>query len=491
MSLDSIVQLTISRQTTVVSRPGFGVPLIVAYHTKWPERVRTYTDLQGVVDDGFTTSDPVYMMASALMSQNPKVPKFAVGRRALAPTMTVVVTPAVRNATRYAVVIGSTTFEYTSDADATLAEITSAITSAINAASWQASTAYSVDAHVTNDDGKVYVCRTAGTSAAAGGPTGTGVGIVDGSCVWDYAGPEVAVTATDLGTRVALTADVPGSQFALVLEGGYGGDDLWIRKDVTADPGIAADMAAILLENPDWYGVLLDSNSAAEIEALAAWVEANKRLFVATCGDDDLHGPGSSDIVSILQAAAIERTGVIYHPKPHQRAATSWMGKVFPKDPGSITWKFKTLSGPAVTALTSTKISNLERKNCNHYTRVGGVNITQQGKTARPEYLDVIRFVDWLHANMQADVFELFVNSDKVPYTQGGADRVEAAIRRRLAEGVDVGGLRADPAPSVTAPSVVDVPDADKGDRHLPDMKFTAYLAGAIHSVRIDGVVSM
>lgn len=42
---------------------------------------------------------------------------------------------------------------------------------------------------VTNDTGKVYALVTAGTSAGSGGPTGTGSGISDNTCVWRYIGP--------------------------------------------------------------------------------------------------------------------------------------------------------------------------------------------------------------------------------------------------------------------------------------------------------------
>lgn len=55
------------------------------------------------------------------------------------------------------------------------------------AAAWVSSTAYAVPGHcVVNDSGKVYKLVTAGTSAASGGPTGTGKGITDNTCVWDY-----------------------------------------------------------------------------------------------------------------------------------------------------------------------------------------------------------------------------------------------------------------------------------------------------------------
>ncbi|WP_289152512.1 hypothetical protein [uncultured Salipiger sp.] len=45
---------------------------------------------------------------------------------------------------------------------------------------------YAAGDFVQNDGGKVYMAATGGTSAASGGPTGTGEGISDGSVVWDY-----------------------------------------------------------------------------------------------------------------------------------------------------------------------------------------------------------------------------------------------------------------------------------------------------------------
>jgi hypothetical protein len=53
---------------------------------------------------------------------------------------------------------------------------------------WQALHAYVVDDVVSNNTGKVYVCTIAGTSAAAGGPTGTTSAIVDGTVTWRYYG---------------------------------------------------------------------------------------------------------------------------------------------------------------------------------------------------------------------------------------------------------------------------------------------------------------
>ena len=54
----------------------------------------------------------------------------------------------------------------------------------IDAASlWTASTEYALRDTVSNQ-GNIYECTTAGTSAGSGGPTGTGDTIADGTAVW-------------------------------------------------------------------------------------------------------------------------------------------------------------------------------------------------------------------------------------------------------------------------------------------------------------------
>lgn len=54
------------------------------------------------------------------------------------------------------------------------------------AAAWAANTLHSAGDVRKNDGGKLYRCTKTGTSAASGGPTGTGAGISDNTCVWDY-----------------------------------------------------------------------------------------------------------------------------------------------------------------------------------------------------------------------------------------------------------------------------------------------------------------
>jgi len=77
---------------------------------------------------------------------------------------------------------GGATFARAYKSDGTTAKADFTVGSA-----WIASNAFAVGQYCTNG-GNTYKCTAAGTSAASGGPTGTGSGIVDGTVTWNYIG---------------------------------------------------------------------------------------------------------------------------------------------------------------------------------------------------------------------------------------------------------------------------------------------------------------
>src|SRR6185312_3647964 len=74
---------------------------------------------------------------------------------------------------------------------------------------WAQSTGYTINVSYVFANGASYLCKTTGTSAATGtGPSGTGTGISDGTCTWDYTpaigtgDPTKFVLVTVWGNRV-------------------------------------------------------------------------------------------------------------------------------------------------------------------------------------------------------------------------------------------------------------------------------------------------
>jgi hypothetical protein len=434
MSLTDIVRVSITKQTTAVSRVGFGTPLVVAFHNQFTERARVYKSLQAMVDDDkFTPDDPAYRAVRAIFSQDPSVGQVVVGRATRPPKMKHKITPVVKNSTLYRVRINGKDFDYTSSASATAAEITAGLESVINAA-----------------NPKLVNASIAGGNLIIAAPT-------DG---------------------ILYTLEVDRSRLKQFNE--------------TPDPGIATDISEIQQQNDDWYAVHLTSTGGEEIEAAAAYIESQKKLLITCSADDDiLDSTVTTDIGSLLNSLGYARTALIYHPEPHTYPDAAWAGVMLPKDPGSATWKFKTLAGVASVKLTGQEESTLDNKNVNHQTIVAGVKITQQGKTSSGEFIDITQFVDFLRARLQENIFSRLANLDKIPFTDQGIGIVENEIRGVLQLGINVGGLAAEPAPVVNVPRAADVPFNDRANRLLPDVTFKATLAGAIHSLEIEGVVSV
>lgn len=93
-------------------------------------------------------------------------------------------------------------------------------------------------------------------------------------------------------------------------------------------------------------------------------------------------------------------------------------------------------------------------------------------------------------AEIQFRVYSIFVNSNKIPFTDPGIDAVKSAVLSALAAGINAGGLAKSPAPVVSAPSAAEVDAATKANRELPNVTFTCTLAGAIHTADVAGTVS-
>lgn len=93
MSLDSIVNITISTQSLSMAQAGFGTPIIIAQHEYLSKRVQSFSSLAEIFnlrdaekekelpEEKRFDKHPLYLMASALFSQNPRVTKVKLGKR--------------------------------------------------------------------------------------------------------------------------------------------------------------------------------------------------------------------------------------------------------------------------------------------------------------------------------------------------------------------------------------------------------------------------
>lgn len=452
--ISSIVNVQITRETQGVTKAGFGIPLILTDESpssSWgSERVREYLTTAEVLED-FSSSSDVYAAAAAILSQLPKVETVKIGKEGsrVAQVQTItfsadLITSNVINGSVDGTALSATTFA--TDHATTMAAIATKI------------------------------AATAGVSTATVGGSGNRV---------------ITVTAQSAGVPFTL------SGFAVTL----GASQATVAiVETVANHGPADDLAEISEEDDEYYGVIWNERQQDLVEEMAAYIETVRKIF-GTCTEDDtnvLNDSITTDIGSVLSLANYERTFVIYNDDASDFADAALIGKCFPFDPGTETWKFKTLAGITVDNLTAAQRAAAAGKNVNLFVEIGGVAITQEGVMASGEYIDVIRFVDWLQARMEEAVYGRLVNLTKVPFTDTGIGIITNEIRGVLENGIRVGGIANDamdavtPTPyTISAPRAVDVSTNDRADRLLPDVRFRARLAGAIHKVNIDGVVTV
>lgn len=427
-AITDIIDIQISRETTAVARAAFNVPMFLATHANFTERARSYTNITSVGED-FGSESSVYIAASKFFGQDIRPPQIVVGRR---------------------------------EADSVTVSITE------------------VGGTVTNNyNGTEIVTDISGAADAA-----AAVGLIES----DFTAASISgITFTDnTDGTYDIEPAVAGDPYSFTFEGNqevvYSATETWVDA-----------LDAVTEENNDWYALVVETHDSTDVLDIAAAVEARKKIFGTSSSDEDiLSAASTTDVGYELYNLGYARTFVMYHPDADTLyPEAAWIGGQLPEQPGSNTWKFKTLNGVSVVGLSSTQSNAAKDKNVNTYERVGGVGITSEGMMAVGEFIDVMIFVDWLEARMREGIYFRLVNSKKIPFTAAGVTVIEAEIRRVLSEGIASGGLAPNPQPTVSTPNVLALEPNLRATRTLEGISFEGRLAGAIHFVRVRGTVTV
>ncbi len=433
-TLNNIVDVTITRETRTIQRASFSIPCFIAEHTIFAERAKEYTSLADILSAGFATTSAVYKAATLYFGQAVAPSKIVVGRR-LVPSVTI--TPTVADTTVYSFKANGTLITFTSDGTATAAEIITGLKAALTAANIPTAGASGIVA--------------TGSNTLILTPSG------DASSIANYTANLVAVNAASV------------------------------------EDWVSATIPAVRAVKDQWYMLSIDTHVDATVLAVAAYIEGIKatspKFYVFSSAASDIKTSATTDIFSLVKALSYTHTAYIYSGMATSYAECGLVGRFAPEQAGSNIWEQKTIVGLTVDTLTPDEISYIHGKNGATYENVGSVDVVIGGKCADGGWIDESIFVDWLKSRIQESVWALLVNTRKVGYTSAGAAAIEGSMRSVMAEGIQVGGLAADPAPVVTVPNILNLSSAQRATRTLPDVTFTARLAGAIRATTISGTV--
>lgn len=451
-NLDRVIKVDIALNTAGLTTEGFNTIMVVGPHAYTTERVLTLASSPDeLLELGFKSTDPIYMAVNDAFSQTPRPSMVKVGRLQCDTIKLQLISATPNVGTEYGLSINSI------DAQGELVE---------NKFSYKA----------VADDNAEAVLTALANSIMASESTST------------------VYNASVLNNELVIKAVAPTHSFTV-----HPNSLMTISAFEEAESlDLAANMTLITAADNDFYGIVYTKRGQEDILAMATWTESHVKLYgTAIAEAGAANSEIETDTGSLLKKNNFYRTFWFFH----QDAATDFpeagiMAVCFAVLPGGETWANKRLSGVITQKLTETQYVAVTAKNGNTFEPFRNISITQNGKVAAGEWIDIIRFRDWVKETIQTETFTMMINRDKLPFTDGGIGLVTNTIDKVLALGQKRGGI----APvefdedgnrnlgyTISAPLASSISANVKAQRKLTDVKFVARLAGAIHAIEITG----
>ncbi len=444
-NINNYVTVTITKNTIGITRAGFGTLIALTQNAPFAARTRSYSSDAAVAVDYPNVRSPERRMSATFFGQSTSSKKFKLGRRVNKSTMVIQLSAiVVRNLYQYGVFVTGDSFDrtlvtFTSDANATDAEIAAGFVTQLNLVA-----------------GKNY-------------------------------------TATGAASPISITGNTAGAWFCVEIASpvspSASPDDLKIAM-THADPGVTADITACALEDSDFYQVYNFSNSAAEATALATWTEANKRTFMCDGSQTDTINTtvgAGTDLFKTLNTAAFTRTFALWHHRLDQMPGAGLASQCLSFDPGTEAWHDKTISLVDPTPwLSQTHRDNIVARKANGYEGIAGIGITFGGTCSSGDFIDITRLLDAFADTAQRLLLGLKQQGGKLAYDDPGIRAAGATFRGAINLFAGPGlGFDADSV-IVTVPRAVDVPANDRATRALNGITGFVRANGAIATINVN-----
>lgn len=261
----------------------------------------------------------------------------------------------------------------------------------------------------------------------------------------------------------------------------------------------AVDVLNEALTVNGWYCICPVGLEDSEVAEIIQWTETQNKI----CGyiDDDPESPIVTTGLYLRSYAVYPKVteDQLWNDIPAENKygmAVAMAAKAMHYHAGEETWALKALAAITPSKLSSNFITKLGNANISYVLTVASKNVTMGGKTNYGEWIDVIRFRDWLQNDMQVRVVNLLIVNPKIPYTDNGIGLVENQMLASLKDGQKYGGIapteydadgNANQGYVTSVPLASELTSSQKASRVLENCKFSARLAGAIHLVEISG----
>lgn len=270
------------------------------------------------------------------------------------------------------------------------------------------------------------------------------------------------------------------------------------RADVTKAEKLVAAIEALRDQDDDFYMTLTDVTDPACVKALCAWAESTEPTEAAL-------GAGVEDHRKFYFGQTTDkgyvnehgRSAVIYSDAPETEwADAAWVGCVGPFWPESVTWKWKVPDGISVPNLRDSERDTLEENRVNFMTAEYKHEYIKNGICGDGNFIDNVLGADYITYQMRENLYNIFLANPKIGYTDEGFAIVASGVFSALNRAVDLHIIAKDPESgagvySVVVPKRAQATDEQAANRQMPNIEWEAQLEGAVHSVKVRGVLSV
>ena len=109
-------------------------------------------------------------------------------------------------------------------------------------------------------------------------------------------------------------------------------------------------------------------------------------------------------------------------------------------------------------------------------------------------FIDNVLGADYITHQIRENLYEIFIANKKIAYTDDGFALVAAGVFAALNRAVELHIIATDPEDdtgvyTVVIPKRADATDEQARNRQMPDIKWSAQLEGAVHSVKVNGTL--
>ncbi|MEA4805085.1 DUF3383 family protein [Acetobacterium wieringae] len=244
-----------------------------------------------------------------------------------------------------------------------------------------------------------------------------------------------------------------------------------IVGDATETPAeITAKLDTLI--NKNWYGLVCTDNATATITALDAWVDDQEKVYVVT-----------TQTLSDIGTMTSKRTFIGFHDSADAYLMEGLLSYMLTHDIGSATAKFKKIIGVPEANITDPQLATLRAAHGVTYIEEMDNLETSGSQTASGERFDVVLGEDWINYNLEKEMHDLAVKTQKIGYSGKGIASLVGVATNVLNKAAKQGIILVEknvPQFSITYKERADVPQADRAARKYDGIIWSAYLEGAI-----------